>query len=204
VIYKGSVIDGSGTDDLGLFGPAGASLVGDTFVATFEMDTSRGLPRFTATENHIHGGRLYGVDSPMMSATLEINGRKADVGTGLSDSVQSFLGQPGAANQQSHAASCASNSILLDVINASLAPVGIIPITIDAPLTFDFDSSVIGGGEAFFNLGTLSTALSLSPTQLIYRHPSPDGIVPAPLSRAMRLLELVGLGYRKVKAPGTI
>jgi hypothetical protein len=34
VIYKGSVIDGSGPDDLGLFGPVGGSLVGDAFVAT--------------------------------------------------------------------------------------------------------------------------------------------------------------------------
>jgi hypothetical protein len=194
VIYKGSVIDGSGADDLGLFGPVGANLIGHTFVATFEMDISKGVPRFTATKNHIHGGSLYGVDSPMVGATLEINGRIADVGTGFSDSVQSFLGQPGVANQQNHEASCASNSIVLDVINASLAPLGIIPLTIDAPFTLNFDSSVIGGGEAFFNIGTVSTSLSLGPTQLIYRHSKPERTVPAPTNWAMRLLGLVGLG----------
>jgi hypothetical protein len=190
VIYKGSVTDG--TDDLGLFGPAGASWIGHAFVATFEMDTSKGIPLFTATENYIRGGSRYGVASPMIRAILEINGKKADVGTGLSDSVQSFLGQSGIANQQSHEASCASNSILLDVMDASLAPVGTIPITIDAPFTFNFDSSVIGGGEAFFNEGATTTSLSLSPTQLIYQYPSPPKVDPQRSNLATKLLGLLG------------
>jgi hypothetical protein len=194
VIYKGSVLDGGGPDDLGLFGPTGASLVGHNFVATFEMDTSKGIPLFTATENYIHGGSLYGVDSPMVSATLEIDGKKADVGTGFSDSVQSFLGQPGVANQQSHTASSASNSILLDVISASPASAGNIPFTIDIPLTFSFDASVIGGGEAFFNVGAMSTSLFLGPTQLIYQYPSLRGVVPQRSNLAMMLLGLVGRG----------
>jgi hypothetical protein len=194
VIYKGLVLDGSGPDDLGLFGPAGASLIGHAFVATFEMDISRGIPRFTATENYIHGGSLYGVDSPMVSATLEIDGKKADVGTGLSDSVQCFLGQPGVANQQSHTASSSSNSILLDVVSASPASVGNVPFTIDVPLAFRFDASVIGGGEAFFNVGALSTSLSLGPTQLIYQNPSPREVVPQRSNIAMMLLGLVGRG----------
>jgi hypothetical protein len=193
VIYKGSVIDGSGPDDLGLFGPTGASLFGHNFVATFELDTSKGIPLFTATENYIHGGSLYGVDSPMVSATLEINGKEADVGTGLSDSVQSFLGQSGIANQQSHEASSPSNSILLDAISASPASAGNIPFTIDIPLTFSFDASVIGGGEAFFNVGAMSTSLSLGPTQLIYQYPSVRGIVPRRSNLATMLLGLVGL-----------
>jgi hypothetical protein len=197
VIYKGSVTDG--TDDLGLFGLAGANWAGHAFVATFEMDTSKGIPLFGATENYIRGGSLHGVSSPMMRATLEVNGKKADVGTGLSDSVQSFLGQSGIANQQSHEASCASNSILLDVIDASLAPVGVIPFTVDIPLTFDFDSSVIGGGEAFFNEGAITTSLSLRPTQLIYQYPPSHRTAPA-RSRVMTLLALAGLrhvGLRK-------
>jgi hypothetical protein len=194
-VYKGSVIDGSGTDDLGLFGPAGASLVGDSFVVTFEIDTSKGIPRFTATENYIHGGSLYGVDSPMLSATLEINGKTADVGTGLSDSVQSFLGQSGVANQHSHGASSASSSILLDVINANLASVGNIPFTIDVPLTFNFDSSVSGGGEAFFKVGATGTSLSLSPTHLVYQYPSSDRVVPEHSNWATMLLGFLGLGY---------
>jgi hypothetical protein len=194
VIYKGFVLDGSGPDDLGLFGPAGARLIGHSFVATFEMDTSKGVGRFTATENYIHGGSLYGVDSPMLSATVELDGKIADVGTGLSDSVQSFLGQPGVANQQIHTASSRSNSILLDVISASPAFPGNIPFTIDIPLAFSFNASVIGGGEAFFNGGPISTSLSLGPTQLIYQYPSSRGVVPRRSNLAMRLLGLVGRG----------
>jgi PEP-CTERM motif len=203
VIYKGSVINGSGTDDLGLFGPAGASLVGDAFVATFEMDTSKGTNASTATENYIFGGTVYGpgVDSPMLKATLEINGKTADVGTGLSDSVQSFLGQPGIANQQSHVASNGTNSILLDVMDANLASVGNIPFTIDVPLTFNFDSSDIGGGFATFGAGgTSSTSLSLGPTQLIYEFPSTDVPgTPEPSTWAMMLLGFAGLGYAGFK-----
>ena len=117
----------------------------------------------------------------MLSATLEIDGKKADIGTGLSDSVQSFLGQPGVANQQNHAASSASNSILLDVISASPGSTGSIPFTIDIPLTFSFDARVIGGGEAFFSVGAISTSLSLGPTQLIYRTSLKRGNRPAAL-----------------------
>ena len=39
VIYKGSVLEGSGPDDLGCLA-CRRHLVGDAFVATFEMDTS--------------------------------------------------------------------------------------------------------------------------------------------------------------------
>ena len=208
VIYNGFVINGSGTDDLGLFGPAGASLVGDAFVATFEMDTSKGINASTATENFIFGGSVYGpgVDSPMLKATLEINGKTADVGTGLSDSVQSFLGQPGIANQQSHEASRGTNSILLDVSDANFASVGNIPFTIDVPLTFNFDSSDIGGGFATFGAGgTSSTSLSLGPNQLIYQFPSTDGggAVPEPSTWAMILLGFAGLGYAGFKRRST-
>ncbi len=49
VIYKGVVKDG--VDGIGLFGPAGADLTGDAFVATFNMDTSKGNNLSTPTEN---------------------------------------------------------------------------------------------------------------------------------------------------------
>ena len=202
VIYKGSVIEGSGPDDLGLFGPVGGSLVGDAFVATFEMDTSKGIPLFTATENYIHGGTLYGVDSPMTRATVEINGNTADVGVGLSDFVQSFLGFPGVANQQSHGATSDSNSILMAVSDANLASVGNIPFTIDVPFTFTFDASDAGFGQVFFKEGAIGTSLSLGPTQLIYQFPSPGG-VPEPSTWAMMLLGFAGLGYAAYRTTKT-
>jgi hypothetical protein len=203
VIYKGSVIDGSGPDDLSLFGPVGGSLVGDAFVATFEMDTSKGNNLSTPTENLIEGGIVYGVESPMLSATLEINGKTADVGIGTSGTVQSFLGQPGVANQQTHLVQ-GINVMLLNVSDASGASVGKIPFTIDVPLTFTLDSSDTGFGEANFSSSGISTALSLGPTQLIYQYPSPDGAAPEPSTWAMMLLGFAGLGYtgyRKTREP---
>jgi hypothetical protein len=53
---------------------------------------------------------------------------------------------------------------------------------------------VIGGGEAFFNMGAMSTSLSLGPTQLIYQYPSLRGVVPQRSNLAMMLLGLVGRG----------
>jgi hypothetical protein len=84
---------------------------------------------------------------------------------------------------------------LLDVINANLASVGNIPFTIDVPLTFNFDSSVSGGGEAFFNVGATGTSLSLSPTHLVYQYPSSDRVVPERSNWATMLLGFLGLGY---------
>jgi hypothetical protein len=81
------------------------------------------------------------------------------------------------------------------VINANLASVGNIPFTIDVPLTFNFDSSVSGGGEAFFKIGATGTSLSLSPTHLIYRYPSSDRVVPERPNWATMLLGFLGLGY---------
>jgi opacity protein-like surface antigen len=203
VIYKGSVIEGSGPDDLGLFGAVGGSLVGDAFIATFEMDTSKGNNLSTPTENLIEGGIVYGVESPMLSATLEINGKTADVGIGTSGTVQSFLGQPGVTNQQAHLVQ-GINVMLLNVSDASGASVGNIPFTIDVPFTFTLDTSDAGFGEANFSSSGISTALSLGPTQLIYQYPSPDGAAPEPSTWAMMLIGFVGLGYagyRKTREP---
>jgi opacity protein-like surface antigen len=203
VIYKGSVIEGSGPDDLGLFGAVGGSLVGDAFIATFEMDTSKGNNLSTPTENLIEGGIVYGVESPMLSATLEINGKTADVGIGTSGTVQSFLGQPGVTNQQTHLVQ-GINVMLLNVSDTSGASVGNIPFTIDVPFTFTLDTSDAGFGEANFSSSGISTALSLGPTQLIYQYPSPDGAAPEPSTWAMMLIGFVGLGYagyRKTREP---
>ena len=53
---------------------------------------------------------------------------------------------------------------------------------------------MIGGGEAFFNVGAISTSLSLGPTQLIYQNPSPQEIVPQRSNLATMLLGLMGRG----------
>jgi hypothetical protein len=208
VIYKGVVSNGgSSPDEIGLYGPAGADLTGDAFTATFNMDTSKGAPLFTATENYIHGGTTYGIESPIIKATLEINGKSATIDGSVNGSVQAFLGQSGVPNQQSHyVADANGNSLLLYVTDANSSSVGNIPFTIDIPLDFNFGSSEIGGLFAQFHSGGLATALDLSSTELIYQYPSADGgggAVPEPSTWALMLLGFVGLsafGYRRTRS----
>jgi PEP-CTERM motif len=205
VIYKGAVKNG--VDGIGLFGVAGADLTGDAFVATFNMDTSKGNNLSTPTENLIEGGAVYVVDSPMIAVTFEINGISHTISGGDNGTVQSFLGQPGVANQQTHYAYDATgNSVFLNVFDAASASVGNIPFTIDVPLDFVFTSSDLGQGEALFHSGNIGTGLDLRPTELIYQYPSTDGgggAVPEPSTWAMLLLGFVGLsafGYRRTRS----
>ena len=100
VIYKGVVKDG--IDGIGLFGPAGADLTGDAFVATFNMDTSKGSNPSTPTENYIHGGVVYGTESPMIKATLEINGKSATVDGSYNGTVQAFSANPASPISNTH------------------------------------------------------------------------------------------------------
>jgi hypothetical protein len=205
VIYKGVVKDG--VDGIGLFGSPGADLTGDAFVATFNMDTSKGTNASTPTENYIYGGAVYTTESPMIKATLEINGKSATIDGSYNGSVQAFLGQPGVSNQQSHSASDPDgNTLLLYVTDADSASVGIIPFTIDIPLDFNFGASEIGGIFGTFHSGDLATSLDLTSTELIYQYPFTDGgggAVPEPSTWALMLLGFVGLsafGYRRTRS----
>ena len=70
--YTGTVSDGY--DQTGVFGAAGASLTGDSYVAKYTFDTTKGvdyndLPAF----EELYGGSAYGTSSPV-SATIIING----------------------------------------------------------------------------------------------------------------------------------
>jgi hypothetical protein len=204
VIYKGVVKDGA--DGIGLFGPAGADLTGYAFVATFEMDTSKGHNRSTATENLIEGGTVYSVDSPMIQRRLRINGMSHTIDGSENGTVQSALEDPGLDNFQAHVAYDASgNMIDLSVIDAKFASVGNIPFTIDVPLDFVFTSSEIGQGGATFRSGGLGTGFDFSPTELIYQYPSTDGgggAVAEPSTWALMLLGFVGIaafGYRRAE-----
>ena len=199
VIYKGFVANGT-PDYIGLFGPPGADLTGDAFTATFAMDTSKGNSLFTPTETLIEGGTVYSIDSPMIWASLQINGKTETISGEGNGAVQTLLGASWAANQQSHFAADGTNSMLLYVTDANGASVGNIPFTIDVPLVFPFDSSDVGGGSAYFHNGDLATSLDLGPTELIYQYPSVG--VPEAATWAMLMVGFSGLGalgYRKAR-----
>jgi hypothetical protein len=144
---------------------------------------------------------------PHDKATLEINGVSHTIDGGYNGTVQSFLGHPGAANQQTQVAyDAAGNSVFLNVIDSEFASVGNIPFTIDVPLDFVFTSSDLGQGEALFHSGNLGTGLDLRPTELIYQYPATDGgggAVLEPSTWALMLLGFVGLsafGYRRTRS----
>lgn len=71
-VYSGKV--NYGYDQTGIFGSAGADLSGLDYVLTYVYDTSKGW-RWTGTGyDQIYGGAGYGNESPIVAATLKING----------------------------------------------------------------------------------------------------------------------------------
>jgi hypothetical protein len=83
-VVKGqiSAVDSTftGIDGAGLFGPAGASLVGDSYVATW-----------VANDCECTGGPFYGTPNPVLSASLSINGHTYDFPIALASYGEFFL-----------------------------------------------------------------------------------------------------------------
>ena len=63
----------SGTDGLGLFGPAGADLAGDPYIAVFTYDLSKA----DKVVNSVHDSLSYGYTPAFLSVTVSINGRES-------------------------------------------------------------------------------------------------------------------------------
>jgi hypothetical protein len=193
-IYKGTI--SSGTDGLGLFGPAGGDLTGDAFVVTFEYDTTKGnWVVQTAMENLIEGGIVYGDSSPMLKAIVEINGVDGPVIDGADNgTIQTFAGYPGINNQVYHGATDTDIVDSVSVYKTASSSVGDIPLTIDVPLTVTFASTDVGGGSAIWHVGGNATQASFNAASLTYAYPS-SGTAPEPSTWAMMLVGFAGLGY---------
>lgn len=73
ITYQGVVT--LGTDDVGLFGSAGLSLVGDAITSVFQYDTTLGTRATTSTSDTLTGGLDFLTASPLLSAAFTINGR---------------------------------------------------------------------------------------------------------------------------------
>ncbi len=70
----------SGYDQTGVFGPAGQSLVGDSYEARYLFNTALGLTLSNPTKNYALGGTNFGVPSPAVSASVTINGVTVTIG----------------------------------------------------------------------------------------------------------------------------
>lgn len=72
VTYTGSFL--YGTDRAGVFGAAGADLTNDTFTALYQFDTNEGQLTLSPTRNALVGGSYWGYATPLVDATLTVNG----------------------------------------------------------------------------------------------------------------------------------
>lgn len=78
VTYTGSFV--YGTDRTGVFGAAGADLTGDTFTALYQFDTNEGLLTLSPTRGALVGGSYWGYSTPLVDATLTVNGASIALG----------------------------------------------------------------------------------------------------------------------------
>lgn len=77
--YQGTVVHG--TDGAGLFGPANADLSGDLFTAFFSFDPARGGYQYSSPSAGSYGGDQSADTSPLLSASITINGVTRDMTT---------------------------------------------------------------------------------------------------------------------------
>jgi hypothetical protein len=82
-----------GIDHAGIFGPAGASLVGDAFTVNWTGNVD-------CSPDYCAGGSFYGTPNPVDDVVLTINGHSYDFGNGIYGvfglPAQNVTGSPGA------------------------------------------------------------------------------------------------------------
>lgn len=115
----------NGIDGDGLFGPAGASLVGDNFTAAFKVDTANGFYSAGWQFLWVIGGAALGTPSPVISNELTINGRTHVFRGGFWDSATiSFDGANGVIKPNSYSYSAAVAAYSGDHFFAEFSPSG--------------------------------------------------------------------------------
>lgn len=172
--YFGKITDG--TDTSGLFGAANTDLTGDPIEAVFVFDTSLGLrgPIMGATDSLVGGTSAPGMPpSPLLSATITINGQSALIGGGL---LASALTDAGHFN-----ASAAADLNLADSVQAFV-------FTADAPASLDAPFMPHGVGGGSFNIDRMDPLSGLSQIA------TGDFSIPEPSTWAMMLVGLGGIG----------
>jgi hypothetical protein len=165
--YFGKITDGF--DTAGLFGAPMTDLTGDHVLAVFVFDTSLGT-RITdpGVSDDLFGGTEADVPSPLVSATITINGKSLPMGGDLFAVAQTIAGQ--------------SNSV-------STAPdaaddITVITFDTDAPASLDTPFKPHGPGGGTF---TFSAPSGLEEA-------SANFSIPEPATWAMMLMGLGGIG----------
>lgn len=163
-------------------------------MANYVFDTSIGLTNTSPTQNLALGGTNFGAPSPLISASVTINGTTVQVFGGVGDEIfaqaLTYLNV-----SQQYAVALGPNAELLNTVTSTY---GMLPPTIDVPFTytlsptdrftgwFDYWRSPSGSPSnpetyANFRANTLTV--------------SAVGAVPEPSTWVMMLLGFAGLGF---------
>jgi hypothetical protein len=187
ITYTGTV--SNGYDRGGLFGPEGANLSGDSYVANYVFDTSLGVTYSSPIQNYAFGGSSYSDASPALSASVTINGRTVAFTPNYVGEIYAY--DNGSFREQAHIA--ASTGWQWSLANYIHNFNGTLPVTIDRAFIYHLVSGDTENGGYF---GGGSTGLYLSPLSLT----ETGGISPTPLPAALPLfaggLGVIGLVAR--------
>ena len=170
--YYGRITDGF--DTTGVFGAANTDLTGDAIRAVFVFDTSLGERGTIAgtTDSVVGGTQVPGSPAtPLVSATITINGHNLSIG---GDLLGSALTNAGVFNASEAVGS------LTDFVDAFVD-------TPDAPASLDTPFSPHGSGGGSFNIDSLS-ALGVQQTA------TADFAIPEPATWAILLTGFAGIG----------
>jgi PEP-CTERM motif len=190
VTYWGTVHHGY--DQTGVFGPAGADLAGDSYVAHYVFDTALGVITKEPGWKGAQGGNFFsptnpaGPDfaaSPLVSASVTINGHSVNIGGGYDDSIS---GGP-SIGEAAYAVGLYSES--WDSINPNPA----FPSSITGPFTYDIPA--FAGTAGFFVIATDDKKAQATIYSLTRLTIEPVEAVPEPSTWAMMLIGFMGLGY---------
>jgi hypothetical protein len=197
VVYTGTVT--SGSDMTGMFGPAGGDLAGDSYVARYVFDTTRGFTYASATNNYAYGGSGYGNASPAVSASVTIAGHSASISGAYASQIFGY--NSGGFSEQYHDARDLFFNGAIYVDNQSQNYIYNHTATLPASITGTFTYNV-GPNDTFYasvNFNTFDYNLAAY-SQYAYAYASLSTLtvssgVPEPSTWATMLLGFGALGF---------
>ena len=191
VTYWGTVH--SGYDKTGVFGPAGADLSGDSYVANYVFNTALGIITNEPGWQGAQGGSFFSptnpagpnfAASPLVSASVTINGHSVNIGGSY---ISEIAGGPGGGGEAAYAETTYSES--WDTIDPNPA----FPSSITGPFTYDIPA--FAGTAGFFVIATDGENAQATIYSLTRLTIEPVEAVPEPSTWAMMLIGFAGLGY---------